>query len=79
MSATPSKRGRLARLIVASVAVLACVAAPARAAAPPGFFGTVSITPLDNDDFSRMDNIGSTHTPLPHAVEQHSVHAQRRV
>jgi hypothetical protein len=53
------KHGRLARLVAALAAALACIVAPAHAAAPPGFFGTVAITPLDNDDFSRMDSIGS--------------------
>jgi polysaccharide biosynthesis protein PslG len=48
------------RLLVASAAILACIAAPVGAKAPPGFFGTVSITSLDTADYYRMENIGAT-------------------
>jgi hypothetical protein len=60
MNAPAAKGRRLARLMLASLLVAACVAVPARAAAPPGFFGTVSITPLTTADYARMQNVGST-------------------
>ncbi len=60
MSSMPTRGRRFRRLVLASAVVLACVAAPVRAAAPPGFFGTVTITSLGNDDYFRMEHVGST-------------------